>query len=69
MTHRNSPLTPEGRLRLVSSVTVYNELLRQSPELVDRLYRPFYFDTKGESGIRAFSVAPCAYADKELRTF
>lgn len=37
MTHRNLPLPPEGRLRLVSSVTVYNELLSQSPELIDRL--------------------------------
>ncbi len=58
-----------GLSRLASSVTVYNELLRSKPHLVARLYRPLYFDTKGEAGIRAFPVAPCSYADGELRTF
>ncbi len=58
-----------GLSRLASSVTVYNELLRSKPHLVPRLYQPLYFDTKGEAGIRAFPVAPCAYADGELRTF
>lgn len=58
-----------GLSRLVSSVTVYNELLARHPKMIERLYRPFYFDTKGEGGIRAFPIAPCAYADGELRTF
>lgn len=58
-----------GLSRLASSVTVYNELLRTKPQLVPRLYQPLYFDTKGEAGIRAFPVAPCTYAEGELRTF
>ncbi len=58
-----------GLSRIVSSVTVYNTLLAEAPELVDRLYRPLWFDTKGEGGIAAFPIAPCAHADDELRTF
>ncbi len=58
-----------GLSRIASSVAVYNELLRRKPHLVPRLFKPFYFDTKGEGGIKAFPIAPCAYADGELRTF
>ena len=58
-----------GLSRLVSSVSVYNQLLAQRPDLVPLLYQPLYFDTKGEGGIRAFPIAPCAHADGELRTF
>ncbi len=63
------PAQSGGLSRLVSSVTVYNALLQQQPQAVARLYQPFYFDTKGEGGLRAFPVPPCAYADGELRTF
>lgn len=58
-----------GLSRIASSVTVYNELLKRKPELVERLYKPIWFDTKGDGGIRAFPIAPCTYADGELRTF
>ncbi|MES1263304.1 MAG: TauD/TfdA family dioxygenase, partial [Peristeroidobacter soli] len=58
-----------GLSRIVSSVSVYNELLRRRPELVPRLYEPFYFDTHGEGGVKAFPIAPCRYADGELRSF
>ena len=58
-----------GLSRIASSVAVYNELLRRKPQLVDRLFRPLYFDTHGEGGVKAFPIAPCAYADGELRTF
>lgn len=58
-----------GLSRIASSVAVYNELLRTHPELVDELFKPIYFDTKGEGGLRGFPIAPCAYADGELRTF
>ncbi|MGH8457982.1 MAG: TauD/TfdA family dioxygenase [Nevskiales bacterium] len=58
-----------GLSRIASSVTVFNELLRTKPHLIPRLFRPFYFDTKGEGGVKAFPIAPCRYADGELRTF
>ena len=58
-----------GLSRIASSVAVFNELLRRKPQLVPRLFAPFYFDTKGEGGVNAFPVAPCRYAAGELRTF
>jgi hypothetical protein len=58
-----------GLSRIVSSVSVYNELLRRRPELAPRLFAPFYFDTKGEGGVRAFPIAPCRHALGVLRTF
>ncbi len=63
------PARSGGLSQIASSVAVYNELLRRAPRLVPRLYRPFWFDTKGEGGIRAFPIAPCRYAGGELRTF
>ncbi|SFF53432.1 Taurine catabolism dioxygenase TauD, TfdA family [Fontimonas thermophila] len=58
-----------GLSRIASSVAVFNEFMRRAPHLVPRLFEPFWFDTKGEGGIRAFPVAPCRYAGGELRTF
>jgi len=53
-------------------VTVYNELLAQRPDLVERLYEPFSVDVRNEdeSGeIRHIPIPPCRYADGRLRTF
>ncbi len=58
-----------GTSRIVSSVAVYNELLRQRPDLVDRLYEPFMMDTKGEGGVRYLPVRPCCFDAGSLRTF
>lgn len=58
-----------GKSRIVSSVSVYNELLRRRPDLVDRLYQPFMMDTKGEGGIQFLPVPPCQFDDGRLRTF
>ncbi len=58
-----------GQSRIVSSVAVYNELLRQRPDLVDRLYEPFLMDTKGEGGVQYLPVRPCAFDSGTLRTF
>jgi hypothetical protein len=58
-----------GLSRIVSSVSVFNELLRRKPELTARLFEPLYFDTKGEGGIKAFPIPPCRFAEGELRTF
>ncbi len=61
-----------GASRIVSSVAVYNEVLRQRPDLVDRLYEPFALDTRDEegSGKRPFlPIPPCRFAHEQLRTF
>lgn len=58
-----------GLSRIVSSVSVYNELLRRKPYLIERLYRPFYLDTHGEGGVDAIPITPCRYAGGELRMF
>lgn len=58
-----------GQSRIVSSVSVYNELLRRQPQAVERLYRPFLMDTKGEGGIQYLPVRPCRYDGVRLRTF
>jgi hypothetical protein len=61
-----------GASRIVSSVSVYNELLRRRPDLIDRLYEPFCLDTRDEQGegrLPYVPVVPCRYADGALRTF
>ena len=58
-----------GASRIVSSVSVYNELLARRPDLVDRLYSPFSLDTRGEGGVDHFPIPPCRYAYGRLRTF
>ncbi|WP_405239227.1 TauD/TfdA family dioxygenase [Lentisalinibacter orientalis] len=58
-----------GLSRIVSSVTVYNELLSRRPDLVERLYRPFHLDTHGEGGVRTVPIEPCRYHGGHLRTF
>ena len=37
-----------GLSAIVSSVTLYNEMLARSPELTAELFRPFHFDRRGE---------------------
>jgi hypothetical protein len=58
-----------GQSRIVSSVSVYNELLGRRPDLVARLYEPFMMDTKGEGGVRHIPVRPCCFDSGRLRTF
>ena len=61
-----------GASRIVSSVSVYNELLRRRPDLIDRLYEPFCLDTRDEQGdgrLPYVPVVPCRYAGGVLRTF
>jgi hypothetical protein len=58
-----------GTSRIVSSITVYNTLLAEHPELVDRLYEPFLLDTHGEGGIDYIPIPACRHAGGRLRTF
>jgi hypothetical protein len=58
-----------GLSRIVSSASVYNALLAEHPELVDRLYRPFLLDTHGEGGVDFVPIRACRHAGGKLRTF
>ena len=61
-----------GASRIVSSVSVYNELLRRRPDLIERLYQPFCLDTRDEQGagrLPYVPAVPCCYARGVLRTF
>ena len=61
-----------GASRIVSSVAVYDELLRRRPELVERLYEPFALDVRDEQnggGPGWVPIQPCRHADGRLRTF
>jgi len=61
-----------GASRIVSSVSVYNELLARRPDLIDRLYEPFLLDVRdeGRSGrLPYIPVPPCRHAGGRLRTF
>ena len=61
-----------GQSRIVSTGTLFNEALRQAPQLVEELFKPFRLDGRGEHrpGSPPFSeLAPCAFADGVLRTF
>ncbi len=61
-----------GASRLVSSVTVYNELARRRPDLVARLFDWVYLDRRNEQddgGPGWVPVIPCRYANGTLRTF
>lgn len=63
------PALRGGASRIVSSVSVYNRLLEQRPDLIDRLYEPFFLDTRNDSGTPFLPVVPCRYAAGVLRTF
>jgi hypothetical protein len=61
-----------GQSRIVSSVSVFNELLRRRPELAPRLFEPFHLDIRDKEVNEAGStlqIPPCRFADGCLRTF
>jgi hypothetical protein len=61
-----------GASRIVSSVAVYNEILRKRPDLVDVLFEPFWFDRNDEQRAGeppAFALPICNMWDGRLRTF
>ncbi len=61
---------PTGGLsRLVSSVSVFNELRAEAPHLAARMFRPMWLDTRGDSALSAVPVIPCRYYGGRLRTF
>ncbi len=61
-----------GKSRIASSVSVFNEILAQRPDLAPRLFDPFMLDTRQEDGVTGAKYAPippCRYAGGVLRTF
>ena len=61
-----------GASRIVSSVSVYNRLLAERPEQIDRLYEPFLVDLRNEDPkgqLRTLPIPPCRHAEGQLRTF
>lgn len=51
-----------GESRIASGATVYNEVLRRRPDLLEVLYRPMYWDMNGQEAAGAapyFELAPC----------
>lgn len=63
------PARTGGTSRICSSITVYNTLLAEHPDLALRLYRPFLLDTHGEGGVDYIPIPACRYAGGALRTF
>lgn len=61
-----------GKSRIVSSVTVFNELISTRPDLARRLFEPMLLDvrdSKPGDAFRYFPVPPCRFAAGRLRTF
>ncbi len=61
-----------GESRIVSSVSVFNELVRRHPDLAPRLFEPFALDIRDREVNEAGStlpIPPCRYAGGVLRTF
>lgn len=66
------PARKGGTSRIVSSVSVYNQLLAEQPDAVERLYEPFLLDIRNEDAkgvLRHLPVPPCRHARGRLRTF
>lgn len=65
------PSRTGGVSRLVSSVTVYNELLQtaEGQAHAARLFRPVALDTRDSGKIDYLRLPPLRYADGVLRTF
>lgn len=60
-----------GASRLVSSVTVFDQLRAENPELAGQLFEPFKLDSRLEPGRepRFTTVQPCCFDGERLRTF
>lgn len=62
-----------GQSRIVSSVAVFNRLVRERPELAARLFEPYALDRRDENAPGEpgwFPIQPCCFGeDGVLRTF
>jgi len=63
------PAKSGGLSSIVSSTTVYNEVLLRRPDLVELMYEPFYYDRREEQGPGEDPWYPSAiacYVDRKL---
>lgn len=67
-----------GQSRIVSTVTLYNEIVKREPGLVPQLFKPFKLDSRGESKAGQLpyrEIQPCCFDSsfsaqgQYLRTF
>ena len=61
-----------GESQIVSSVSVFNEVVKRRPDLVPLMFEPFYWDAHEQqrAGEKPYWVFPiCRSADGTLRTF
>jgi hypothetical protein len=61
-----------GISRIVSSVSIFNRMLEERPDLVPVLFENFPFDTQGQHKPGAkpwFDLPLCRFSDNRLRTF
>lgn len=61
-----------GYSRIVSSVTVFNELVKMRSDLAARLFEPVLLDIRNEkssNSVRYIPVVPCQFDNNTLRTF
>jgi hypothetical protein len=67
------PAKSGGQSRIVSSISVFNEIYSIDPELTKRLFDPFYLDLRGEhrpDEAGFISITPCAWSENDgLKTF
>ena len=66
------PAKSGGTSRIASSTAIYNEIVRQRPDLAAVLHEPFPFDRNGEErpGEPPYFLLPlCRLAERRLRTF
>jgi hypothetical protein len=66
------PAVSGGASRVVSTVTLFNELMRVHPDLASRVCEPFRLDRRGETkpGQLPYSmVSPAQFANGKLQTF
>lgn len=52
------PAKSGGQSSLVSAIAIHNEMMRERPDLLQELYRPFYIDRRGELGREDEGDAP-----------
>jgi hypothetical protein len=61
-----------GISRIVSSVSIFNEILKREPELIPTLFQPFPFDRQGQEGPGEpgwFEFPVCRMSEGRLGTF
>ena len=60
-----------GQSRLASGPTIYNEVLRRRPDLVELLFEPWYFDhaKQNDDGTPYYDSPICCYVDGVLSTY